>query len=293
MNMKLIKYGFGLLLSVLLVTSCASKWPEYKVTNEDVSWATDALGFSMDEAETPIVVTIQRGVANEALEVPISLKDDYGVYTLSTSKVSFAAGEYVKTISLGYDYSALTPGVEYIFELSFNKDMAGAGCYSTCKGNGKMLLQYEDYKTGWYSGRWEVDPSIMAFAWIDGPYVSDLDSDEWILQRAKSTTTYYKMILYDESAYVEFKNPGDGSIGCDKYTGYNDFATKWASLELDWDFTHKGNLYHQETRMNKSEISCSGEELVSGDYIELEGWNSKNGSWFSGGYNMYVDYDVL
>ena len=45
--------------------------------------------------------------------------------------------------------------------------------------------------------------------------------------------------------------------------------------------------------MNKSEISCSGEELVSGDYIELEGWNSKNGKWFSGGYNMYVDYDVL
>ena len=293
MNMKLIKYGFGLLLSVLLVTSCASKWPEYKVTNEDVSWYTDAVGFGMDEDETPIVVKIQRGVANEALEVPITLTDEYGVYSVSPSKVSFAAGEYEKTVTLTYDYSSLVPGTEYIFKLSFNENLAGHGSYSVIEGNGKMLLEYEDYAAGWYSGRYEVNTAVMAFQWIDGPYVSDLDSDEWILQRAKGTKSYYKMILYDESAYVEFKNPGDGSIGCDKYPGYNDFATKWASLKLEWDFTHKGNAYHQETRMNNSEISCSGEELVSGDYIELEGWNSKNGSYFSGGYNMYVDYDVL
>lgn len=291
--MKLIKYGFGILLSVLIVTSCASKWPEYKVTNEDVSWNTDAFGFGMDEAETPIVVKIQRGVANEALEVPITLTDEHGVYSVSPSKVSFAAGEYEKTVTLTYDYSALVPGVEYIFQLSFNENLAGHGSFSTIEGNGKMLLQYEDYKSGYYSGRWEVDLSIMNFVWIDGPYVSDLDSDEWILQRAKGTTAYYKMILYDKKAYIELKNVGDGTILCDKYSGYNDFATKWSGGQLDWDFTHKGNAYHQETRMPRSEISCSGEELVAGDFIELEGWNSKNNSWFSGGYNMYVDYDVL
>lgn len=291
--MKLIKYGFGLLLSVLFVTSCATKFPEYKVVNEDVSWQTDAFGFGMDADETPITIQIQRGVATEALEVPITLTDEYGVYTLSTSKVSFAAGEYSKTITLSYDYSALSPGVEYIFQLSFNENLAGAGCFSTVEGNGKMLLEYEDYMTGWYSGRYEVNTAIMAFQWIDGPYVSDLDSDEWQLLRAKETKNYYRMVLYDGLAYIEFKNPGDGSIACDKYAGYNDFASKWSAQELDWDFTHKGNAYHQETRMNRSEISCSGEELQSGDYIELEGWNSKNSVWFSGGYNMYVDYDVL
>ncbi|MBP5391696.1 MAG: hypothetical protein J6Y40_06445 [Bacteroidales bacterium] len=291
--MKLIKYGFGILLSVLIVTSCASKWPEYKVTNEDVSWNMDAFGFGMDEAETPVVVKLQRGVATEALEVPITLTDEHGVYSVSPSKVSFAAGEYEKTVTLTYDYSALVPGVEYIFQLSFNENLAGHGSFSTIEGNGKMLLQYEDYKSGYYSGRWEVDLSIMNFVWIDGPYVSDLDSDEWILQRAKGTTAYYKMILYDKKAYIELKNVGDGTILCDKYSGYNDFATKWSGGQLDWDFTHKGNAYHQETRMPRSEISCSGEELVAGDFIELEGWNSKNNSWFSGGYNMYVDYDVL
>ena len=291
--MKLIKYGFGILLSVLIVTSCASKWPEYKVTNEDVSWNMDAFGFGMDEAETPVVVKLQRGVATEALEVPITLTDEHGVYSVSPSKVSFAAGEYEKTVTLTYDYSALVPGVEYIFQLSFNENLAGHGSFSTIEGNGKMLLQYEDYKSGYYSGRWEVDLSIMNFVWIDGPYVSDLDSDEWILQRAKGTTAYYKMILYDKKAYIELKNVGDGTILCDKYSGYNDFATKWSGGQLDWDFTHKGNAYHQETRMPRSEISCSGEELVAGDFIELEGWNSKNNSWFRGGYNMYVDYDVL
>ena len=293
MNMKLIKYGFGLLLSVLLVTSCASKWPTYTVTNEDVSWETDALGFGMDEAETPVVVQIQRGVANEALEVPISLKDEYGVYTLSASKVNFAAGEYVKTITLTYDYSKLTPGVEYIFELSFNDALAGAGSYSTCEGNGKMLLQYEDYMTGWYSGRWEVDLSIMAFAWVDGPIITDLDDDTWILQRAKGTKAYYKMILWDELAEIEIKNPGDGSLVFDKYSGYNDFVSKWSGGQFDWSFTHKGNAYVFQTRASRCEISCSGEELKSGDYIELEGWTAKNGSWLGGGYNMYQDFDVL
>ena len=182
MNMKLIKYGFGLLLSVLLVTSCASKWPEYKVTNEDVSWNTDAFGFGMDEAETPIVVKLQRGVANEALEVPITLTDEHGVYSVSPSKVSFAAGEYEKSVTLTYDYSALEPGVEYIFKLSFNENLAGHGSFSVVEGNGKMLLQYEDYAAGYYSGRWEVNTAVMAFEWIDGPYVSDLDNNPQFIQ---------------------------------------------------------------------------------------------------------------
>lgn len=291
MNMKLLKYGFGLLLSVLLV-SCASKWPTYTVTNEDVSWESAGVGFGMDAAETPVVVTLQRGVANEALEVPITLVDENGVYSISTSKLSFAAGEYQKTITVSYDYTALVPGTEYIFQLKFNENMAGAGSFSTFEGNGKMLLEYDDYKTGWYSGRWEVDLSIMAFAWVDGPLVDDLDSDEWILQRA-GTTPYYKMVLYDELAELEFKNPGDGSWVFDKYGGYNDFVTKWSGGQADWTFVHKGTTYLFQTRQSRSEISCSGEDLVGGDYIELEGWTAKNGSWLGGGYNMYVDYDVL
>ena len=292
MNMKLIKYGFGILLSVLLV-SCASKWPTYTVTNEDVSWESEGVGFGMDEAETPVIVTLQRGVATEALEVPITLEDEHGVYTLSTSKVSFAAGEYQKTITVNYDYSSLVPGTEYIFLLKFNENMAGHGCFSTFEGNGKMLLQYEDYMTGWYSGRWQVNAAATAFEWVDGPLVDDLDSDEWMLQRAKGTTAYYKMILYDECAEFEFKNPGDGTMAFDKYPGYNDFVSKYSGGQADWTFEHKGVTWLFQTRIAKGEIYCSSETLVSGDCIELEGWTAKNGSWLGGGYNMYVDYDIL
>lgn len=291
--MKLIKYGFGLLLSVLFVTSCATKFPEYKVVNEDVSWEMGAFGFGMDEAETPIVINIQRGVATEALEVPITLTDEYGVYTVSTSKVSFAAGEYSKQVTLTYDYSALTPGVEYIFKLSFNDNLAGAGCFSSIEGNGKMLLQYEDYQTGLYSGSWQVDLNAMAFKWVDGPIIPDLDSDEWTLQRAKGTTAYYKMVLYDGLASIEFKNIGDGTMLVDKYPGYNDFATRWSAGRLEWAFNLKGNNYSFTTRVANSEVSCSGEDLVSGDYIELEGWTYKNGGNLVNQYNMYVDYDIL
>jgi len=291
--MKLIKYGFGLLLSVLFVTSCETKFPEYKLVNEDVSWESEGVGFGMDEAETPVVVTIQRGDASEALNVPITLTDEEGVYTISTTNVSFAAGEYSKTVTLSYDYSSLVPGTEYIFTLSFDEGLAGAGCFSTYTGNGKMLLQYEDYATGYYSGRWEVNLSIMAFAWVNGPLIEDLDSDEWTLQRAKGTTAYYKMILYDDLCPLEFKNPGDGTVVFDKYTGYNDFVSKYSGGQADYTFTHKGNVYLFQTRIGNSEISCSDEELTSGDYIELEGWAAKNGSWLGGGYNMYIDYDLL
>ncbi len=290
--MKLVKYGFGLLLSVLFVTSCATKFPDYKLVNEDVSWETNALGFGMDEDETPVVIKIQRGIANEALEVPITLTDENGVYKISTTKVTFAPGEFEKTVTLSYDYSTLVPGTEYIFKLSFNDAMAGHGCFSTVEGNGKMLLEYEDYMDGWYSGRYEVDLSVMSFVHLDGPIVSDLDSDTWKLMRAKGTTAYYKMVIYDEKAYLEFKNPGDGAFVMDKYSGYNDFVSKFSGGQADYDFTHKGNAYHFETRTGRSEIICSGEELASGDYIELEGWVSKNGKWFSGGYNCYIDYDV-
>ena len=293
MNMKLIKYGFGLLLSVLIVTSCASKWPEYKVVNEDVSFAINGAGFGMDEAETPVIVKIQRGVATEALEVPVTLADEYGVYTISPSKVSFAAGEYEKTITVSYDYSKLTPGVEYVFTLAFNNALAGAGSYYKYEGVGKMLLQYEDYQTGWYSGRWEVNAALTGFEWIDGPLVSDLDSDEWTLQRAKGTTSYYKMILYDENMFFEFKNPGDGTLVFDKYSGYNDFVYKYSGGEADMTFTHKGNVYEFQQRPANCEIYCSSEDLVSGDCVELEGWVSKNGTWFSHGYNCYADYDIL
>lgn len=293
MNMKLIKYGFGLLLSVLIVTSCASKWPEYKVVNEDVSFANEGAGFGMDEAETPVIVKIQRGVANEALEVPITLTDEHGVYTVTPSKVSFAAGEFEKTVTVNYDYSKLEPGIEYIFVLSFNDALAGHGCFSSYEGNGKMLLQYDDYQTGWYSGRWEVNTAVMAFQWVDGPFIDDLDDDTWTLQRAKGTTAYYKMVLYDENMFFEFKNPGDGTLVFDKYPGYNDFVEKYSGGEADMSFTHKGNAYVFQQRPARCEIYCSSEDLTSGDCVELEGWVSKNGKWFGGGYNTYADYDIL
>ena len=155
--------------------------------------------------------------------------------------------------------------------------------------NGFPITEF--YVDDGYSGTNFERPSFkrMISDIEDGRIGTVIVKDLSRLGREYLQTGYYTEMFFPQND-VRFIAINDN---VDSNEGYNDFATKWASLQLDWDFTHKGNAYHQETRMNKSEISCSGEDLVSGDCIELEGWNSKNGKWFSGGYNMYVDYDIL
>ena len=257
-----------------------------------LSWESYGSAFDLKYDMTPITIKIKRLVANHPLEVPITLTDEAGVFSVSDDKVCFAAGEYEKTLTVSYKYFEIDPSKRYSFSLSFDEELGGAGCFSTFEATCKKALEYVDYAKGWYSGRYEVNTDIMAYVWIDGPIIDNLDSGTWILQRAMGTTNYYKMIIWDGLAEIEFINPGDGSFIFNKYPGYNDFVSKYANNEFDWTVNHKGDTWNFEIRANKSEISCSGEELVKGDYIELEGWVSKNGVWLGGGHNMYQDFGI-
>ena len=290
--MKLIKYGFGLLLSVLLVTSCASKWPEYKVVNEDVSWEAEGNTFSLDADQTPIVVNVVRGVATEAVSVPVTLTDDYGVYTISASKVDFAAGEYRKSITLTYDYSTLTPGTEYTFTLALPESMAGAGCYFEYAGNGMMQLEYEDYLDIDYEVFWYVNLSAMAFTYRIGSVDEYLDATTAYLQKAKNTENYYKLVLFDETAKVEFKNNGDETISVAKYTGYNEPITvNTSSGRFVFTASAGGHTYTFTMRIANCGVYGGSEPLIHADEeIELEGWIQRDGSYYPNSYNTYQDF---
>ena len=292
--MKLIKYGFGLLLSALLITSCASKWPSYTVTNEDVSFESEGTTFSLSAAETPLTIKIVRGVATEAISVPLTLNDDHGVYTLGASKVDFAAGEYSKTVSLTYDYSLLAPGTEYTFTLSLPQSMAGDGCYYEFAGNGMMQLEYENYKDVEYEVLYYVNTALMAWAIRVGSVDEYLDATKAYLQLAKMTENYYKIVLFDETCPVEFKNNGDETISVAKYTGYNEPITVNSSTgRFVMTASAGGHTYTFTMRIANCGVLGSGAvKIASGDEIEFEGWIQRDGSYYPNAYNTYQDFLV-
>ena len=295
--MKSLKYILGLALSVLLVTSCASKWPYYTVTNDDVTFEISGNTYSLNADETPIVIKIQRGVANEAVSIPLTLVDDYGIYNLSTSKVDFAAGEYVKTVTLSYTYTGLIPGTEYTFTLKFPESQAGAGCFYEFDGNGMMQLEYEDYKTVEYEVFWYVDLSAMAFTYRVGSLNDDCDATDVKLMRAKNTKNYYKFCVFGVGGNfteLEFKNNGDESISVAKYAGYNENVTVNTSTNRAvYNASVAGSTYSFTTRVANCGVYGSGNvEIQSGDEIEMEGWIQRDGSYWPNSYNTYRDYYV-
>ncbi|MBR5074957.1 MAG: hypothetical protein IKX26_06980 [Bacteroidales bacterium] len=295
--MKSLKYVLGLVLSVLLVTSCASKWPYYTVTNDDVTWELEGNTYSLNAEETPIVITIQRGVATEAASVPLTLEDTHGIYTLTPSKVDFAAGEYVKTVTLTYQYAGLTPGTEYTFNLKFPDSQAGAGCYNEFAGNGMMQLEYEDYKDVEYEVFWFVNASATAFTYRIGSIDEACDVTEVKLMRAKSTKNYYKFCVWGTGGNfteLEFKNNGDESITVSKYAGYNENITLNTSTNRAvYTATVAGHTYSFTTRIANCGVYGSGNvEIQTGDEIEMEGWVQKDGAYYPNSYNTYRDYLV-
>ncbi|MBQ5802659.1 MAG: hypothetical protein IIW25_00330 [Bacteroidales bacterium] len=132
---------------VFTISSCNQDLMEttYTPQNNDVTFAAPSATYSLEGQK--LDVTLQRGVAKEDLSVNLTLNDPLGVYTLSTNTVTFAAGEYEKTVSLTYDLNNLKPVIDYAFTISFNAaDKAIAG-YNEFKGSAQMPLEYEEVGT--------------------------------------------------------------------------------------------------------------------------------------------------
>ncbi|MDO5442175.1 MAG: hypothetical protein Q4G10_00740 [Bacteroidia bacterium] len=111
---------FAILLGCIIalgLSSCVEKAPEYIpgepntascVVTPDVTVPTN-----LDLNGTPIEVSFTRNNTNGAVDVPIALTDDSGIFSLQSSTLSFASGENVAKAYVLYDYDKLDPAGSY------------------------------------------------------------------------------------------------------------------------------------------------------------------------------------
>ena len=145
---KYITNGAAAIVAVcgLLVSSCSTKEAIYTpTTSTDVSFPKATANYTLDPSVKTLTVYLNRGVADKALQVPIKMKDANNLFTLSTSSVSFEAGEFQKPITVTYDYKSFNPGTKYVFTLSCNSSVAGPAGVSTITCSAQLPLEYESY----------------------------------------------------------------------------------------------------------------------------------------------------
>jgi len=190
-SMKLLSVvgAFALIFSL---SSCSQEMMEAQYTpdNNNVTFASASAKYSLEGQD--LVVKLQRGIADEALSLPLTLTDKKGVYTLNNTTAEFAAGAYTTEVTLSYDVKSLKPVVDYSFTLSFDeKDMAITGsCNFTASC--MMPLVYKDWGTiSAYKGSF--------FGYFPAEKLS------YKIQLAENTNNYFKVIgMYGSDTDFEF-----------------------------------------------------------------------------------------
>ncbi len=284
--MKFFRYSFGLVLSVILLASCATKFPKYTPTNEDLSWEMGTGTFPLSADEAPLIIKLMRGTATEALSVPITLDATGDIFSLSATTVNFGVGEYEKEVTVSYDYSKLVPGSIYKFTLSFPGSTAGPGGWYDLNAECLMELEYEDYKTV-SNLQYVYSPSTGVWKYVPGCAFSDFEGTKGKLEKAKGTQEYYKLTVFDGLIY-EFKLNGKGGLIISKYPGYNDALTLLSSGRTNSNWSSGGAAYYFQNLWGAycaiytdttTSAKQSGLEIKSGNVIEVSGWFQKNGAY--------------
>lgn len=175
---KILNIALTLIAAFALASCGRNDVNVYTPTNEDVSFeiASQNLQVSGDE----ITVTLVRGVAQNALSVPVSITDPSGIFTLAKSTADFQAGSYKSTVSIAYDMSEVKPGNAYRISLSFDEKLAGPGCTKTYSAVVMPVLTYKEVGTAtWFNG-------ITMANFIRQP-------QNYKLYKAEFTKNYYKI----------------------------------------------------------------------------------------------------
>ena len=152
LSMKLLSV-VGALAVVFAITSCNQDMMEktYTPDNYNVTFETSSTSYSLEGQA--LVVKINRGVANEAISVPLTLSDPNGVYSLNKSTADFAEGEYTTEVEVTYNVGSLQPVVNYAFTISFNEAYMAASGANKMTASCQMPLAYKDWGTlSAYSG---------------------------------------------------------------------------------------------------------------------------------------------
>ncbi|MEG1512002.1 MAG: hypothetical protein RR407_08885 [Bacteroidales bacterium] len=187
------------LLSLIMVlgivtsfVSCSNDLKDVTYNPENNSITFKEASASYDLTGDAVVVKLQRGVANSAVTVNLTLTDPKGIYKLATPSVTFNEGSYSQDVTLEYDITNLKPAVAYDFTLSFNEADKAISGVAIFKAKASLPLEYHDYGT---------------IAWTSGSWLKRTPSNKTIykLQLAKYTTNYYRIVgFYGSKTDLEF-----------------------------------------------------------------------------------------
>lgn len=288
---KYITNGAAVIAAVcgLLVSSCSTKEAIYTPIGTDVSFPGATGNYTLNPSSTTITVYLNRGVADKALQVPITMVDKNNLFTLSTSSVSFEAGEFQKPITVTYNYKNFNPGTKYVFTLSCNSSVVGPAGVSTITCSAQLPLEYESYM---------VTEFIESYHYVKGsgfvnsptvPFAEEMGING-TLEKAKYTNEYYRLKSWGGNLPVEFTYTDDGGMVIAKDTDYNSNLTVNGDY-FDMKATVNGNTYLMEFGPNPADQwyllhtqNYTTTHPGLGDYIEFEYWIAKNGSWMNAGY---------
>lgn len=178
MKNKILNIALAVIAGIALV-ACSSNDPaSFTPTNEDVSF--ELTGQNIQVSGDDISVTLVRGVAKNALSVPVTITDATGIFTLAQSSANFEAGSYKTTVNVTYDMGQVQPGNAYRVTLSFDEKLAGPGCNKTFTAVIMPVLTYE-----------EVGTAI----WSNGITMANFVQQQqaYKLYKAQYTKNYYKI----------------------------------------------------------------------------------------------------
>ena len=290
---KYITNGAAVIAAVcgLLVSSCSTKEAIYTPTGTDVSFPGATASYTLSPSATTITVYLNRGVADKALQVPITMVDKNNLFTLSTSSVSFEAGEFQKPITVTYNFKNFNPGTKYVFTLSFNSSVAGPGSYSTVNCTAQLPLEYESYMVTKFIASVYYDKT--AGGMVDSPtipYVKDLGVSG-TLMKAKYTDKYYKLISW-YNIPVEFTYTENEGMTIFKDTDYNSNLTVNGDY-IEMKTTVNGSTYMFMYGPNPADqwyILTARDYTTThpglGDLIDFSYYVAKDGAWLNNGYGM-------
>lgn len=144
--MKLLSV-VGALALVFGITSCSQEMMEktYTPDNYNVTFEGASATYSLEGQD--LVVKVNRGVAKEAISVPVTLTDPNGVYSLNKNTADFAEGEYTTELKLSYNPESLKPVVNYTFTLAFDAAYMAASGTNKITAACQMPLVYQDWGT--------------------------------------------------------------------------------------------------------------------------------------------------
>ena len=189
--MKLLSV-VGALAVMFTTTSCNQDMMEakYNPDNNNITFESATTKYSLEGQA--LVVKINRGIAKEAVSIPLTLTDPNGIYTMNKKTADFAEGEYSTEVQLTYDVTELKPVVNYAFTLSFNEAEKAASGTNKITATCQMPLVYQDWGT--------MSPYSV--------YITSLLSAEqrnWKIQLADNTNNYFKIVgMYGGQNDLEF-----------------------------------------------------------------------------------------